>query len=50
MSSDGGFRHRRPPFISASTAVVSSTPSPPASGDQRFVVVHREDGEEVKKR
>jgi hypothetical protein len=48
-SSDGGFGHRHPPFISASTAVGSSTPSPPSLGDRRFVVVNCEE-EEVKKK
>jgi hypothetical protein len=30
--------------------VGSSTPSPPSLGDQRFVVVNREEEEEVKKK
>jgi hypothetical protein len=31
-------------------AMGSSTPSPPSLGDQRFVVVNREEDEEVKKK
>jgi hypothetical protein len=42
-SSDGSFRHCRPPFIPASTAVGSSTSSPPSLGYQKFVVVNREE-------
>jgi hypothetical protein len=34
----------------ASTAVGSSTPSPPFLGDRRFVVVNHEEEEEVKKK
>jgi hypothetical protein len=45
-----GFRRRRPPFVPASTAVGSWTPSPPSLGDRRFVVVNREEDEEVKKK
>ncbi len=35
-SSDGSFRHCRPPFIPASTVVGSSTSSPPSLGYQKF--------------